>query len=293
MISVLPRIIKNCNKNYGEKWPDWADKIKANKTFSCIDPDDPLIAGKTIYNNYGDSLNGFSLISIYLNKCVNITQINKTNCHPQSKIDDALSEMFITYGAVDYLIDNYNSTTAAIPYFKAIVMPVSGTIFKRFYLRFRNVEYTTDVGYVFESLVTEKFNKYETFTESADNRKVSVFPGNFAMFSLTTSDILQTHGRSYLKLQNLLANIGGVAKGVTFLATLFANYFSDVLFMKQLANDFVHFDTSDLNSSSHSGKKIQLINDLSSFNERNNLARQSKNMNSNNFVKTHWTVLRK
>lgn len=109
-------------------------------------------------------------------------------------------------------------------------------------MNIRNILYSTDIGYVFEEFEEVNATKIEPYTESVDNRSEGLFPGNFVVFSIQTSAIKQVFNRSYIKIQNLLANIGGVIEGVLFLAGPIQNYFASTLYILQLANDILRVD---------------------------------------------------
>ena len=82
-----------------------------------------------------------------------------------------------------------------------------------------NVIYSSDYGYIFESNDVLKFFQGEDFVMEYDFRKKEVSPGIIASFFLSNSNKSHIYTRVYIKLQSLLANIGGVINGFTiFLA---------------------------------------------------------------------------
>ncbi len=235
-----PEIDKNCNGNYSKYWPKYAGEIPYTGQYNCINPNDPAIKGKTIYNNYGDSKNGFSVLNIHINRCINTTKYK--NCHSPEEIERALSESYVTIGIITNSIDAYDLNQVYKPFLKTIVVPISTTIFKKVYFKFRGVDFMTDEGYVFEELKSEKFTLIEPFTENVDNRKVTEFPGNFVVLTFTNSYVLQKHMRSFPKLQSLVANIGGTIKAILFTATIVENYIVDAIYYIQLSNCIISFD---------------------------------------------------
>lgn len=82
----------------------------------------------------------------------------------------------------------------------------------------RNNEFKTDDGFVFQDIRTNYFDTLESITESVDLSNNAGAIESFFTMSISISDVKSTYSRSYLKLQNMLADIGGVLKGVLMIA---------------------------------------------------------------------------
>jgi hypothetical protein len=273
--NIIPLKLINCQKNFKELWPIYNKLFNLNESFICIDPNDENIRNKTIYGAYGDVVQGSSSMSIYINKCINDTKANKTNCATKELIDKTFETAFFSILTVDYEINNYNVTDPGIPFVRVITNRISSTIFKRFAINVGSIEYNTDVGYMFQDIIAKKFTRFESYSESVDNRAEGIFPGNFAVFSIQSSTNKFSVFRSYMKIQDLIANIGGVVKGITFFSTLIQNYFVSTYYTIKLIND-LNIDTSKKTSDLKS-----IINKDQSFAKLSD-NKESKQISGNN-----------
>lgn len=67
-----------------------------------------------------------------------------------------------------------------------------------------------------------------------DNRKSFSFPGQFSHFSLFMSGNTDYFNRNYLKLQTIVANIGGIIKFVSVISNFIVAFFTSKLFFLQI-----------------------------------------------------------
>ncbi len=240
----------DCKKNIPLYWPAYKDDPNFGEKLSykramCIDPRQPEIRNATIKGKYGDLTDGFKYLNVYFNKCVNDTKKGIDYCHPQEKIDVVLQNLVLLFSIVDYKVDNYNLTSVKKMNIRSEIIPLSPNLYRRININFRAIEYTTDFGYLFEESVTESFNKQEGYTENVDIRTDPRIPGNFGYIAFSNSRIKQKHKRSFMKLQNLFANIGGGVKGILLIVIIAENYISDALYYLKLSNDLILFEDVD------------------------------------------------
>jgi hypothetical protein len=200
---------------------------------NCINPSNN--SQNLLFGNFG-SLDPFSMYNIYINKCVNSSKIQ---CKDETYINYILEDAYIALVYLDYLIDNKNTNYPGQPYLNTLVLGASNTIYKMFDLKFRKISYETDFGFVFQDIRKEEYFTVETPFISVDNRPTGSRPGNFIFLRLSTSKIISTYTRSFLKIQDLLANIGGVIKGVLFVAVLFENFFIQKFYLKNLFEELL------------------------------------------------------
>jgi len=73
-----------------------------------------------------------------------------------------LSEVYLKVYYYDYNINSNNITTPGSLQIQQQSIPMSNTIYQKFFLEFENIVYSTDYGYVFQDIVTET---YFTFNE--------------------------------------------------------------------------------------------------------------------------------
>jgi hypothetical protein len=111
------------------------------------------------------------------------------------------------------------------------------SLFKRYIVRNKNVVYETDYGYIIQSLKTVKFTQFSYNEVIVDIRKGQTSkPGNFAELTLLMDEKIDEYHRSFTKLQNVFASIGGFFEGIIIVASLIADFFTSKLYYLTIIN---------------------------------------------------------
>ncbi len=101
----------------------------------------------------------------------------------------------------------------------------------------RSEEIETDTGSIFEDLT--KLVSYSFDSTELDDYDI---PGDSLMeFNIFSSNRKPIYNRKYIKLQNILANIGGLARGLMLAMNLITFYFSNVNLNVALMNNIFDF----------------------------------------------------
>jgi len=206
----------NISKHFG-KYQEYFSNLPDLNLKYCLPPNTYNL---TVYGNYGDISNGFSTIAINVHRCVNGND-GKEGCKSPDEVDNILNFIHLEYVRLDYDINHNipeNPTTLTR---KADTFQISSTIFRTINKYMSSVEYSTDYGYVFENKNTLKFFQDDRHEVEPDFRKEGITRGSFASFLLLNSSKTLKYSRNFIKLQNLLANIGGIIQGVTVSVKVF------------------------------------------------------------------------
>ncbi len=209
---------------------------------------------------------------------------------------------------INYKIDHNNLTNPASHYMKNYILSLTSSMIKSFTLKFRNIEYNTDTGYLFEEIQTEKFSIIESPTEQYSLIKGNKYEpkGKFAEILLYCSDTKTVYMRTYPKLQDLIAKVGGVVKSVLIITNLVEGYFVDSKYMLKLINELISksYKTNINNEGGckikvESDKRVDMDNSKSMnmdnsknmcMNNNNNMFMYNKNNSSTSQIKLSWEV---
>jgi hypothetical protein len=214
----------------------------------------------TLYGTYGDISSTFGWFNFFVKRCLNDPKVNRTHCADPKVVEQKTYYLNLVFGTIGFLIDN-NNPVAGKPYFNSMAFSISSTINKQYWYKYRNVDHTTDTGLVFTDELMDQYYDFEPVTESVDQRASVLYPGLFAEASFTMSHTRRTFRRHYLKIQDLLASIGGVLKGILVIAQLLSNYFVSQVYLMDLFNSIVFVDKKDTKSA---------INKITNNNNNNN-----------------------
>lgn len=230
----------------------------------CVDPSENV----TIFGKFG-SQESFSFLNFLINKCVNFT--GGPICKSNEEINYYMERAYAQVYNLDYFIDHNNFTTPAKLYGNANTIPISATVNKFITYSLKNAEYDTDEGLVFQDIKKHNFTTLDKITESVDLKKNSDFQGNFAYLMITMSSVKTNYSRRYLKLQNLLADIGGMVKGVMLIAALLETYLIEKFYWIALANFLFNSEDKEMKEIIKTG----YVNEVKSIYKQLNINAQS------------------
>lgn len=245
--------------------------------FSCLQQNQEM----SIYGNIGSS--NFTFVNILVDKCINGTGIV---CMPNAKIDELFTNLFISIFFRDSYFENINYTHPEQYYANQFAIPISNTVYKRQYLYLKNINFISDYGLIFED--KQQVNTYQLESMNSElyfTKDAAFTPNTIMELSITTKNIKDVYYRSYYKLQNLAADLGGVLKIVLLLFSFFNKMVSERILDNQIYNKlFPSLMLSNKNSNDSKNPTIFKTNNI--FNtyktEKNNNNERQEIVNSKN-----------
>lgn len=177
-----------------------------------------------------------STIQMYFHRCQNISQIGKTNCFPPEVIEEKLSNVWLATFFVDIYFDHNNLENPAQAYMRKEAIPVGASqyIFRDMTLNFKNVDYYSDLNYLTTDPDMKRYNALDFVKDSTSTTKENVIPGSFTSITFTMGTIKQIYNRKYYKLQNMLADLGGLIKALITITLNINLYFSNKTFFNNV-----------------------------------------------------------
>lgn len=198
----------------------------------------------SLYGIYGSS--NYTFIRISISPC-----LGKVACGNRSEIIKALSGAYLDFVTMTNSL-NHNSETPNEALLVKKRISVSNSIFQRIRFYYETINYSTDIGYIFEQNRLARLyafsNKYDTELDLRDVVDKEFLRINIHNFALTTN-----YYRTYMKAQTLLANIGGIINGLSLLGMLVSYSVSKNLMEEDLVNTIF-----DKNSSFEISQNIKL-----------------------------------
>jgi len=184
----------------------------------------------------------FSFFANFILRCRNNSALNKTDCYENSKIDTYLDSTNFLIKFIDYTF-NSNVNEPGQAYLRSEAFVLNPNLQKRVVFNIRSVDYTTDYGFVFESLES---NTYYTIGDARETIDTSLLLGRIASIHFTMDPKKDFYKRSYMKVQTLLANVGGVIKSLLVISKIFSYLFTKELYFLELVSSLFILDESDL-----------------------------------------------
>lgn len=185
--------------------------------------------------------------------------------------------IYLRIAYIDLSIDHSDYSSPIKTYIKSEAFQISPSFYPRFFYYFQKFSYFNDVGYFSKELENIIGYKFEKFSEIYSLINPFIVPEAFSLFSITLTSNEEIFVRSYQKIHNLIANLGGLVKGIVLIGECVLVYFSK----KSL---FVHYANSIFNYQKPVNSKSVLNTKLSM-----NLSNHVNNVNLNKTKNFHTT----
>jgi hypothetical protein len=263
-LKKIPLSIVPCrNDSFDESNKELFDKYAIDGTW-CLEKFQNI----SLSGVYGKP--GFKMIEMNLEMCVNTTE--ESNCKSADIISSYIDGAYLSFFAIQNFVttnDYENPFTKGISNY---YYPVSSNSFSDSTLFLRNIEIRSDIG-----LLNDNTQVINGFTHDNFQTKLIVYPNTkFTNLSIELINIKEVYFRSYMKLQNLMALVGGFISFIKLAlhASLFKFYENS--YFLGLMNLFFNYNEE---------KSIKII-------KGNNLVEQSKDISktcTNNFINMNNT----
>ena len=173
------------------------------------------------------------LINIY--PCVNTTE-NGNICKPQEVIQAALDNGNYAMHFSTLAVDPNNYEKPITLFGQDIYTPISASSLTYIEMNFEHLYMNTDQGFLLEDVEKSHFVSYSS------SRQIMSFSSDIAVqIDMKLDKVANTYTRNYDKIQNVLANIGGIIKTIMILVNFFVTPLINLRFKLALANDTFNF----------------------------------------------------
>ena len=261
------------NKHFSNYYKTLISEIDNLNSYYC-----PSIRNytQTLYGVYG-SVYPYSYYTFTIRFCDNSTFNNQ--CNSLENISTILEESYLDVIYIDYSLDSLRKTDVGIMSLRQERFMISSTMFKRIWLYLENVKYIIDKGYIFTNYIIQIFYRYSSVRFDVDSR--NTFKNNYySTLTILNSRQTSIYNKTYIKLQDLVAILGGIIKAFTMIGT-FANYYNALnSYYFKLITDFMLENGYD-----KSYKKYRNTSNISIIKIRNQLSGIKQNTKITNTKK--------
>ena len=267
----------------------------SNFTFNILEE---YFMSLPIYDLYCIDLNGIEFqgeykrnkwvyVQIFFNKCDNDT--SDIVCKSKVEIDKYLEGGYAGIFMSDNLFQPNNFKKPLQTYGKNIFSSLNGNYYFEYWVYLKTIVIKSDNGWIFDRIETKNFLSFEQSLITSDSRNASK---TFLNIILRESSTRELYERSYIKLQEICANVGGISKALLFTFQYIVNLFSNLLYKNYLLQFFNldHYNDKMKNNSKKMiklnkikhPKSIFLNNKIDIFNNKNEEKYLENNFYRNN-----------
>lgn len=222
--SIIPIQVERCNN---QKFP-----LPYKNLSSDLPLSDLYCLMNTSFSIFGTFLNPtYSFLYIEVFECKNTTTLQK--CRPKSDIDTLLSGTFFSFSFTDITIDPTNFTYPNQKFMGDSYTTVSNRYFKEMHHYEKQIKIETNNGWLIDDFSTNTYLQLDYIKEMIDFRVAD----NFLSYTFKMSTIVENTTRTYKKVQNVAAEVGGIFKLISVLCIVCTSQYNKAKINETLTNE--------------------------------------------------------
>lgn len=156
----------------------------------------------TIFSSFGDLVNGFSQISVFVTKCSN------QSCLEENIAMKKLTEVLFVFAHVGYQVDNFNYLKPTQKKVVTITTTFTYDILKRWIFSYMPMSYDTDYGFFLENINQENYFLLSNIFMDVSLKPAMMLNPNpqYASFNIRNTENSGKYFRSYVKLSSVISS---------------------------------------------------------------------------------------
>ena len=242
--------------------------------YSCIDNQNLTLKGY-----WSERYIKYSKIDFIL--CKNTTE-NNNHCKPKEEIFKFINDKVLTANlyVLDTFIDLKDYLTPVKYFVNNIYKGLTTTFTKYFELHVKNIKLSTDDGPIFKEL-----NEILVSTIGRKELDINVSSSELFSFLLFAVEEETINFRTYIKVQTIAANLGGIIKVLFIIGYYINEYFSIIYRNVLVANSIIKDDKFDPFKNFHNIYKQKLCKNNIIVPNRNRRSMLRKSINCKQIIK--------
>ena len=174
-------------------------------------------------------------LNFKFSKCTNFSNYN--NCLNQEEIDKYLQSGYVDIFMTDKMIVPKDFKNPTKIYGKNIFDSINGKEYMDYWIYLKRLEVQTDEGIIFDQIEKTSVLSFE----KTSTMKYSLLDETFLQVILRISINKDIYDRTYMKLQEALANVGGMVK-IIFTIGEILNYLTKIILYRNYILQFFNMD---------------------------------------------------
>lgn len=232
---------------------------------------------------YGDGK--FKVWTLQLMKCRNSTE-NNNFCKSNQEIESKLSNFFFHMINTNYYLDSDDLNTPLKSTFNSNLYRISSLNYRMIVSKFRLIDFISDEGLMLSEKL--KYSAFQMSTTESDG----IYQSNvneILRFYFTVDKIRNSYLRSYIRLQKVMADVGGFLKFCMLILNYISHKFGFISLLLYIYNYFSKNMYKKLNENNREGSNLYLLKSELKTNNLSNL----QNINKDNFILKNKKVVSK
>jgi hypothetical protein len=223
-------------------------------------------------------------LDIFVEKCDNKTSL--VTCQSKETIDKATADLIISPTIIESFTDStdFENPGKIVTYLSGL--PISSTMYKRHYIYYDRVKFNSDSGYIFEDIQSTEYLSFQRLYTDINFAGASLRPNSFGEITFQFNKIQKIFNRRYLKVQEVLASVGGFLNALYIIANLINFFIARKLYFAELFDnnfyDLVEEENPDQNLNENQNHGNKMITDKNELSNIELVPEKKQNMNNSN-----------
>ena len=189
----------------------------------------------------------YSMFYLQIFPCINSTE-NNNHCKSLEEIDYYLDGTFFSLQMEDIELTPEDFKQPTRPTGQDVYTTVGKKLFKEFHIYIKIVNVETDLACIgldeLKNKKVEKFLKYDYSNQMSNIISNDIYKTGecFADITIKLSNYVLTQKRTYVKLLDILGDVGGLMEIFLFAFKIISSFSTDLLFETSLVNSLFEFD---------------------------------------------------
>ncbi len=159
-------------------------------------------------------------------------------CQSEKVLDEKLNGCALLFYYVDKYFEPEDYLNPTKYYFNYELIPLSKKVYNGFILTLKKYNFLDNVGFIFDDVKTTEIVKIDRLSKSFDFRQGEAFIEFLIIFSQNISKM----NRKYKKIQEIIAQVGGLVNIFNLITNFFVIYFSQRDYFDHISEKY--FNTS-------------------------------------------------
>ena len=240
----IPIEIEKCTLNSFNNYTTLFEQYEYNINL-CVKPNQNL----TIKGRHGDQVKGYEVLELHLIRCENSTS-NSNICKSSKEIDDYLENSFIALFYISQNANHFNVKNPITTGLNSDTFSITLKHVKRYYYFFDKAIYNTDNGLMLnENKKFDLFQYHHTHFDFVEKETQNYYSDKTLLeINFSCHDLKTEYIRSYIKLQDVLSNIGGIFDIISTIFAFISHNFVQKSFNIGIGGTFVSSNCKSLNN---------------------------------------------
>jgi hypothetical protein len=253
-------VLEKCNASI--HYPQYEEFINVKSglnfpgmTTYCMNPYKAVSANGTVFEKKLTFKNNYSSVnSKWINYLFKFCDPKTDASCDKKKIDKYKEVFYVNIYYLSYIVDYANNQNPFTLILQNQLVYLSYGARKKFNLNIANTYINTDNGILFEDVSTLR-----AFSYAYSERDVGFSESEFLILTLSSPNFINIATRSYLKIQTVIANVGGVIKIFMLISALIMKIPSKSLLYSAFINSRLYASKNNHQESDSIAKLINFM----------------------------------